>query len=129
MSPPSLPAVPPRIVATGNPPPGAPRLPIQRPVAPVVFKTTLDTPPPDTLKARTVAEKARLAMSSAVKAVKTAQDAVSEATALGKEAAALLAAEGLTADVLKTFTQKAGPLVDAFGVAPAPETPVPAPAA
>lgn len=122
MSPPTLPPVPPRIVVGGVNPTQA-----VRPAAAPAFKTTLDAPPPDTLKARQTADKARQAMSAAVKAVKTAQDAVSEATALGKDAAPLLAAEGLTPDVLKTFAQKAGPLVDAFS-APAPDPIVPTPA-
>lgn len=96
---------------------------------PAPFKTTLDTPPADTLKARQTADKARQAIVNAVKSVKSAQDAVNEASALGKDAAPLLAAEGLTPDVLKTFLKTAGPLVDAFTVPAAPETPVQVPTA
>lgn len=113
-SPPSLVPVPPPTVAQAV-----------RAAAPVAFKTILDTPPADTLKARTVAEKTRQAIVSAVKAAKVAQDAVREASSLDKSATAILAAEGLTADTLKKFTQAAGPLVDAFGASPSPETPSP----
>lgn len=122
MNPPSLPPVPPPAVAAA-PVPGM-RLPTRPSAAP--FKTLFDSPPLDTLKARASAEKARQAMSAAVKAARAALEAANEAAALGKEAAALLAAEGLPPDVLKTFTKTAGPLVDAFGVAPTPETPPPA---
>lgn len=120
-SPPSLVPVPPPTVAQ------APAAAAQaaRAAAPVAFKTILDAPPADTLKARTVAEKTRQAIVSAVKAAKVAQDAVREASALDKSATAILAAEGLTADTLKKFTQTAGPLVDAFGASPSPETPSP----
>lgn len=116
----ALPPVPPPAAVPG---PGV-RL-ASRPAAAAPFKTLFDTPPPDTLKARACAEKARQSMAAAVKAAKVALEAVNEAAALGKDAAALLAAEGLPSELLKNFTKTAGPLVDAFGVVPAPVNPSP----
>jgi len=112
----SLPPVPPKIVApvqTG---------PAPRQAGPAPVKTAFDSAPANTLAARGAAERARVNLQAAVRAVINAQRSLADLNQViegDAKAVAIAELEGIGPEVVKKFTKLAEPLAAAFTVIPA----------